>query len=306
MYNTPIYKLSEKLNNNSFYMKREDLLPFSFGGNKARKAEKFKKEIIDQRADVVITYGSSESNHCRIIANMCKSLNISCHIVSPEEDYEETNNSDFIQFFGAKITKAPLSDINNTIDSITKRYQKEGKKTYFIPGGGHGNLGTEAYEEAYEEIKEYEKENNLFFDYIFFASGTGTTQAGLICGQIKNNDTNRKIIGISIARKSERGKKIIKQSIEDYLKDDKDYNDLIIFDDNYINDGYNKYDNKTIEAIQKVLSNDGVALNTTYTGKAYAGMLDYITKHNINDKKVLFINTGGLPLFFDNKKEIIK
>ena len=63
-------------------------------------------------------------------------------------------------------------------------------------------LEHKAYVNCYNEIKEYEKANHIFFEYIFFASGTGTTQAGLICGQIENADNDRKIIGISIARRN--------------------------------------------------------------------------------------------------------
>ncbi len=37
MNSTVIEKLNESVNDNAFYMKRDDLLPFSFGGNKARK-----------------------------------------------------------------------------------------------------------------------------------------------------------------------------------------------------------------------------------------------------------------------------
>ena len=46
------------------------------------------------------------------------------------------------------------------------------------------------------------KQITYFLNIIFFASGTGTTQAGLICGQIENADNDRKIIGISIARRN--------------------------------------------------------------------------------------------------------
>ena len=53
-----------------------------------------------------------------------------------------------------------------------------------------------------------------------------------------------------------------------------------------------------------MLFNNGIALNTTYTGKAYYGMMKYIEKNNIENKNILFINTGGLPLFFDNLEEI--
>ena len=41
---TPIHYL-EDIRTNHLYIKREDLIPFSFGGNKARKAVLFFKEI---------------------------------------------------------------------------------------------------------------------------------------------------------------------------------------------------------------------------------------------------------------------
>ena len=192
MFNTPIHTISNRIFKNNLYMKREDLLPFSFGGNKARKAEKFKEEIVKEKATTVVTYGSSESNHCRIIANLCASLGIKCVIISPKEEYEETNNSKLTEFFGAKIIKAPLDSISDTIDNTIAELEDNKEKVYFIQGGGHGNLGTEAYVDAYNEIVRYEKENNTYFDYIFLASGTGTTQAGLVCGQIKKRITKEK------------------------------------------------------------------------------------------------------------------
>lgn len=304
MQETPIHKLNEDLNHNSFYMKRDDLIGFSFGGNKARKAEKFKKEIIEKEADTIVTYGSNESNHCRIIANMAKSLGLKCYIVSPEEKYEETYNSRIIRMFGAEIIKVPLDEVSMTIDDLMDRLRND-SNPYFIPGGGHGNLGTEAYVDAYNEIRAYEDNNGVFFDHIFFASGTGTTQAGLVCGQIMHQDFDRKIVGISIARNEEKGKKIIIDSIEDYLKRDIDeYLQYIIFDDEYTMSGYHKHNADIMNTIKKVLFNDGIALNSTYTGKAYYGMLEHIKKNNIMNKNILFLNTGGLPIFFDDIKEL--
>lgn len=306
MENTPIHKIRENLNDNNFYMKREDLIGFSFGGNKARKAEKFKKDIIEKNADTIVTYGSSESNHCRIIANMAKSMNVKCYIISPLEKYEETYNSKMIQMFGAEIIKVPVEEVSKTIDDLMEKLSSE-CNPYFIPGGGHGNLGTDAYVDAYNEIKEYEKENNIFFDYIFFASGTGTTHSGLVCGQIQNKDFERKIVGISIARSEERGKKVIIDSIKEYLNTDiEEYLDYVEFTDEYTLSGYNEHNDKVLDVIKKVLYNDGVALNSTYTGKAYYGMCEYIKKNKIENKNILFINTGGLPLFFDDMEELGK
>ena len=45
---------------------------------------------------------------------------------------------------------------------------------------------------------------------------------------------------------------------------------------------------------------NGMPLNKTYTGKAFWGMTEYIKKNDIKHKNILFINTGGAPLFFDD------
>ena len=305
MFNTPIELLNENVGS-KIYMKRDDLIPFSFGGNKARKAEKFKKEIVKNKNDVVVTYGSSSSNHCRVIANMCKELGIKCVIVSPVENYKETYNSKMIRMFGAEIIKVPLNEVSKKIDEVMKILDEK-NKPYFIPGGGHGNLGTEAYVDCYKEILNYEKNNAINFDYIFFASGTGTTQAGLVCGQYLNKDFYRKIVGISIARNKNKGKKIVIDNRKEYLnKDEKEFEELVEFIDKYTEDGYGKSNKDILKTIRSVLNNNGIPLNSTYTGKAYYGMLDYIKCNNINNKNILFINTGGLPLFFDDLEEISK
>lgn len=300
---TPIIKLKQNLNNNSFYVKRDDLLPFSFGGNKARKAEYFLQDIKKQNSNVVVTYGSSSSNHCRIIANMAASYDIKCYIISPEEGYKETYNSKMVNLFGAEIIKTPLDCVSDTIEK-TMTYLKKNHNPYFISGGGHGNLGTQAYVDAYEEICRYEKENNICFDYIFLASGTGTTQAGLLAGKIKNSNLTQKIVGVSIARKNPRGRQVILDSLKDYFKDSVDYDLDVIFTDRYICDGYGKYNNDILETIKNVLVTDGMALNTTYTGKAFWGMNQYIVENEIKDANILFINTGGGPLFFDRLEDL--
>ena len=80
---TPIMPLEMTCGQNAFWIKRDDLLPFSFGGNKVRKAAEFYKEIKKSGADVVMTYGSNSSNHCRIIANMAAAMELQCHVISP-------------------------------------------------------------------------------------------------------------------------------------------------------------------------------------------------------------------------------
>ena len=40
-------------------------------------------------------------------------------------------------------------------------------------------------------------------------------------------------------------------------------------------------------------------LDGTYTGKAFYGMKQYIGEHGLQGKNILFLHTGGTPLFFD-------
>ena len=304
LQHTVIYKL-DSLNNN-LYIKRDDFYPFSFGGNKARKARLFFNEIDNGDYDCVVTYGSSSSNHCRIVANMCAARNICCYIISPQEASDETYNSKLIQLFGAEITVCPVAQVRETIDNKILSLKECGKKPYFIAGGGHGNLGTQAYVDCYDEIRTFEKENNIHFDYIFHASGTGTTQAGLVCGQILNSDV-RKIIGISIARKNPYGRDVVVNSIKEYLckKDTNtldEIDDKTIFIDDYVQDGYACSSEDIEQTIKHIMINYGIPLDSTYTGKAFDGMLKYIDENKIIDKNILFIHTGGTPLFFDNLK----
>ena len=300
---TPTYKLNSDLYKN-LYVKREDMIPYSFGGNKARKAILFFEEIDKGGYDCVVTYGSSHSNHCRVVANMAAARGLKCLIIGPNEVSDETYNSRIMKLLGAQIITVPVDEVSKTIDEKLAELKADGHNPYFIMGGGHGNIGTRAYVQCYEEIKAFEEKENINFDYIFFASGTGTTQAGLVCGQLLTGD-DKKIVGISIARKNPRGRDVVLDSIRDFLKEEKkeisedDIQKNTIFIDDYTGDGYGKDNEAVVNTIEKVLVQYGMPLDSTYTGKAFYGMTEYIRLNELYDKNILFIHTGGTPLFFD-------
>lgn len=294
---TIIQNLGE-YHSNHLWIKREDLIPFSFGGNKARKAQLFFQEIDMGDYDCVVTYGSGSSNHCRVVANECCRRGIKCYIISPSEASEPTFNSQMMEMFGAEITTVSVSEVHDTIEGKLAELKEEGFRPYLIEGGGHGKIGTEAYIQCYQEIEKQEEELGVHFDYIFFASGTGTTHAGLVCGQVLNGD-DKKIIGISIARKNPRGRNVVLDSIRTYLGNkaiEEEIQEKTIFIDDYTT-GYGKEDSRVKQTIKMVLKNYGIPLDATYTGKAFMGMTEYIA--GIKDKNILFIHTGGTPLFFD-------
>lgn len=294
---------------NEIYMKRDDLIPISFGGNKARKAFNFFEEIDGGDYDCVVTYGSSSSNHCRIIANMAAVRKLPCYIIGPEESSASTFNSKLMSLFGAEITVVPVTKVHDTIENKLRELKVGGRKPYFIAGGGHGNLGTMAYVNCYEEIKAFELENKLHFDYIFFASGTGTTQAGLVCGQLIYQD-DRKIVGISIAREKSRGRKIVVDSINDFFKEKalnispEEIEKYTIFVDDYRGNGYGENTDEISNTIYDMMINYAIPMDSVYTGKAFCGMKKYLKQFGITGKKILFIHTGGTPLFFDDLRRM--
>lgn len=305
-FKTPIIELGA-FQGNHLYIKREDMVPYSFGGNKARKAFLFFKEIDSGNYDCVVTYGSSHSNHCRVIANMAVARGMKCYIICPLEVSDTTFNSRFMELFGAERITVPVEQVHDTIECKLEQLKTDGFSPFFIPGGGHGNIGTEAYVQCYDEIRLYEQENKVHFDYIFFASGTGTTHAGLVCGQVQNKD-ERQIVGISIARRNPKGRDVVLSSIQEYLNktdiSEEEIQRRTIFVDDYIGAGYGKDNNAVLETIVESMLRYGMPLDSTYTGKAFYGMKHYLVEQQIRGKNILFIHTGGTPLFFDDMKAI--
>ena len=63
---------------------------------------------------------------------------------------------------------------------------------------------------------------------------------------------------------------------------------------------------RALDFIKQVFIETGIPLDSTYTGKAYFGMSNYLYSNSIDDKKVLFLHTGGTPLFFDDIMKMYK
>ena len=73
----------------------------------------------------------------------------------------------------------------------------------------------------------------------------------------------------------------------------------IYFTDAYMEGGYGAFSPQIRDTIHKVYASDGVYLDMTYTGKAFYGMMEYLKENKVCGKNILFLHTGGAPLFFD-------
>src|SRR5688500_9336627 len=62
-------------------VKRDDALPFAFGGNKVRKMELVAAHALASGADTLITSGGIQSNHARVTAAAAAKLGLRCILV---------------------------------------------------------------------------------------------------------------------------------------------------------------------------------------------------------------------------------
>lgn len=304
MNTTPIEKL--EYINNRIYIKRDDLLPFSFGGNKVRIAEEFFRDMEMQGKDCIISYGNARSNLNRAIANMAFSKGVPCHIISPADDdgaRTVTSNSVLVKTCGAVIHECTKQNVAETVDAAIEECAHMGLNPYYIYGNrlGKGNEATpvSAYVKVYDEILQQEQKMGVVFDYVFCAVGTGMTYAGLLCGQHLHGG-NKSIASISVARDKKKETDVINNYCCSFMKPAEDFAGYEIeIIDEYLCEGYGKYNCRIEDTISDAYKTWGIPLDPTYTGKAFWGMKEYIKKNKITNKNILFIHTGGTPLFFD-------
>ena len=297
---TPVQYLGKLPGGQDIFMKRDDLLGFSFGGNKCRIAVAFLEDMEQKGGDLMVSYGSPGSNLNRTVAALCKSRDIPCLlIVSADEGADEqTFNRQIAAGTGARQVLCGKADVASTVERVMEEARKRGYKPYYPYGDqyGMGNeaAAREAYRRAYREIRGWQQETGHHLTHIFHASGTGMTQGGLVAGK-REAGGREEIIGISVARDEARGAAAVRRYAGDQGEDDGD----IRFVADYRCGGYGLYDGDIERTIEEMMNSHGIALDPTYTGKAYAGMVKWLERYGMGTEQVMFIHTGGLPLYFD-------
>ncbi len=309
LQDTPVMELNS-IEGNRIFSKREDTIPFSFGGNKVRFAQYYLEDMERRGADAMILYGGYHSNLCRILSAACLKKGIPCsmiHMVDDIDPEEKSCNMTLIQASGVKEYRCHKDGIAACVQQAMDDFRQQGRVPYYIHGNiyGKGNETTpmRAYVDVYREICMQERSMGLKFDYIFLATSTNSTQSGLVAAHAMDGD-DRKIIGISVTRSAERASTVIAENLKAYQKKyDAAYrlccSPEILVEDAYLAGGYGCENEEIRQVIREAYLKDGMNLDATYTGKAFWGMKEYLRTHHIQGKNVLFLHTGGTPLFFD-------
>lgn len=291
-----MYCKIEKLGH-QFLVFRDDLYPFLGGGNKGRKIKYIERHIIKNNANAVVTTGGIESNHNRATAILAAQNNWKCTLVihgDKSKFYQSKGNGSLIKYTGAKLLFVNPNEISQAMDDAIEEYKTQGFNPYYIYGGGHTMEGGLAYIDAVNSLKLSLEKMNENIEYIFLASGTGSTQAGILAGLDKEK-MNVEVIGISVGRSRERAENVVEKfykSLCSYYYIDYSDRNVHVLDD-YLCGGYGKYDTNIKTTSLNSLSKYGFTLDRTYTAKAFYGMQDYVKRNAIRGK-VLFWHTGGI------------
>jgi D-cysteine desulfhydrase len=276
---------------------RDDLFPFTGGGNKARKILFIEKEIQKAGANAIVTTGGINSNHCRVAAILAAQNQWDCTLVlhgEPPLSSALCPNLRLMRDSGAQIIFCDPAAISAEMDSAITRYESQGKKPFYLTGGGHTLAGGQAYIEAIAQLQQYCKNQNWYPDYIFLASGTGSTHAGILAG-LDKYELKAKVVGISVARLQPRAEEIVGgfyKKLCSYFSISCNHRKVTV-NDAYLCGGYEKFSDSLLELSNDSLKKFGFPLDVTYSGKAFYGMQHLIVQEGISGT-ILFWHTGGL------------
>ena len=302
-------RLSRHLGGPEIWIKRDDQLGLTAGGNKTRKLEFLVADALAQGADTLVTVGAVQSNHCRLTLAAAVKEGLSCRLVLEERvpnsyDPDASGNNFLYRLLGVEaITVVPGgTDLAAAMNEVLAELEAEGRKGYAIPGGGSNALGALGYVSCAAEIVQQSFEMQLPFDRLVVASGSGGTHSGLVAG-LHSHSTELPVLGVSVrAEKGPQEEKIhglAQQAAELCGSRAAVPREAVVVIDDYVGPGYSLPTDEMVEAVRLFARLEGILLDPVYTGKAAAGLIGLVRSGMLDaSERVLFLHTGGSPALY--------
>ena len=309
---TPIEKLdnfSRALGGPEIYIKRDDLLGLTGGGNKTRKLEFVVADALAQGCDTLITCGAIQSNHCRLTLAAAVKEGLKCRLVIEERvpgtyDPQGSGNNLLFRLLDAEVIRVLPSGIDEVaeMEKLVKETEAEGRKPYIIDGSNASALSALGYVACAQELTAQLFDKGLHIDHIVCPSGSGGTHGGLVTGLWASN-TPVPVVGINVRRSRE----LQVPKVYDVVQRTARFldiatpvpKDIVTCFDDYYQPGYSIPNESMIEAVKLLARTEGILTDPVYTGKALAGLIGLVrTGYFTKDERVLFLHTGGSPALY--------
>ena len=260
-------------------IKREDLLHPYISGNKFRKLKYNLQEAKALGYDTLLTFGGAYSNHIAATAAAGREMGFSTvGIIRGEELASKIDDNPTLSLAvsgGMELQFVSREEYRKKeSEGFLATLKKAFGKVYVLPEGGTNSLAVKGCEEILTE-------EDLAFDYICCAMGTG----GTISGIINASGAAQMVMGFPALKGS-----FLSDDIRKFAKKD---NWRLI--QGYEFGGYGKITSELVQFLNTFYEQTGIPLDPVYTGKMMFGILDMIARKQFpDDAKILVIHTGGL------------
>jgi len=303
-------RLTAHLGGATLWAKRDDCNSgLAFGGNKTRKLEYLVADALAQGCDTLVSIGGVQSNHTRQVAAVAARIGLRCVLIQeswvdwPDVTYDRVGNILLSRLAGAdvRLVRSEFGiGFKESWEQAIREIEDSGGKPYAIPAGASDHpLGGLGFAGWAVEVERQETELGVFFDTVIVCSVTGSTQAGMIAG-FAAQERPRRVIGIDgSAKPAETWAQVarIARSTAELLELGRELrDDEIVLDDRYHAGTYGIPDAQTLEAMRTAARLEGMITDPVYEGKSMAGMIDLVTRGEIEKgSTVLYAHLGGQP-----------
>jgi 1-aminocyclopropane-1-carboxylate deaminase/D-cysteine desulfhydrase-like pyridoxal-dependent ACC family enzyme len=281
-------------------VKRDDAIPFGFGGNKVRKLQLVAAKAQADGADTLITCGGLQSNHARATAAVAARLGMRCVLVlNGAPSTTPTANALLDRLLGADVRYVSTREERaSAMDFVADEARRRGQRPFVIPLGASTALGAAALAQAVGELIAQIDPPDL----IVHASSSGGTQAGLVAG-CRLHGLSTRVIGIS----ADDPASALEAQIRRLLADLEQLLDAppgslasgdIEVDDTFVGEGYGVPTEASDEAMRLSAQTEALFLDPTYTAKAMAGLLSRVRSGALARGTAVFWHTGGQVALF--------
>lgn len=307
----PLDRLTTQEGGPRIWLKRDDTTDTTASGNKLRKLEFSVAQALAEGADVLITCGGVQSNHCRATAVVASQMGLACHLIlRGRPDSPSDGNLLLDRLLGAEIrfiTAAEWADIDAIVADLEAELRVQGRHPFFIPTGASDEIGLWGYITASEELAADFASHNIQPGYVISAAGSGGTLGGLILGRhIHSLDT--RMVAFNVCDDEAYFVNKIRDDMTRWqARYDHTIGDALPIEviDGYVGPGYGKADEHVFDTIRMLARTEGVIFDPVYTGKAFDALLTEIRAGRFNDTDdIVFIHTGGIFGLFPQRNQL--
>ncbi len=296
------------------WLKRDDLTPVALGGDKPRKLEFELGRALADGADVVVTCGSSQSNHARLTTASARRLGLDAVVVLGRDEYTAMQgNLLTVYLMGAEVTIVDAEDhwdLEADALAVCDRLRDEGRSPYYVPVSGTTPLSCLGYVAGALEILGQLGDQNIEPDVLYLPFGTGGIFTAMLL-TLRWLGVTVPIVGISVNRDIEGCDRYLDQwwggiceLVE--IDPDTDRGEYSITDD-FVGRAYGDPTEEALDAIIVMAEVEGILLDPVYSGKVFASLLQHVADGTIKSgAKVVMLHSGGAPALFAYHKEIAR